>query len=181
MSNKLILGTANFAQHYNGFRVPDSEQDRIWGYCRKAGIDIIDTAEAYGGVKIPEDFKVITKIGVGDIIHLPSYWAILAHNVDVYPVIESLTRCCDNIGVSIYEWKELPRFKVDIVQLPYKPFKKKLHKLKRKGMEVHVRKVFADDCYIEALRDKNVDKVVIGVDNLNQLKENVEIMRKEIL
>ncbi len=175
MIEKLIIGTANFGQIYNGHQVPTDEIDKIWEYCREVGINIADTAVAYN-YSPPKDFKIITKIRDGDIVYLPDYYAVLAHDKSAYPVIECLMECC-RVGVSIYTLKDMPRFKVDIVQLPYKACRLGLGKLKKKGVEIHARKVFADDCYKEALLDPNVDGVVIGIDNLAQLKENVKIAK----
>lgn len=192
--NKIIIGTANFAQVYNGVRVKDV--DAIFNYCREVGINMADTAVAYGSEDlIPEDFQVVSKLPIiqkhtifrvqgvffaslrrlrrakvyGYLLHRPSDYGTLA-----WKILKDLKRrgLIEKIGISIYEPTEIQN--VDLLQVPYKKFKPYLPTLKAMGIEVHARKVFADACYLEAMADENVDRVVIGVDNVEQLKENVK-------
>ena len=84
------------------------------------------------------------------------------------------------IGVSIYDWDELTCLPYDIVQLPVDIIKSDgmLVPFKNRGIEIHVRKVFANNCFEDAVKDENIDKVIIGIDNLAQLKENFQLCEK---
>jgi len=174
-TKKIAIGTANFGQEYNGVLVPPDEQAKIWDYCRKVGIDMVDTAVAYGKIDIPDDFKVIDKIRAGDSYPKQRY-RILAHYAMDY--CQSYHRGLGLLdGVSLYYPAEIsivifgnPR----ILQMPYGPFKMWLPELKRRGIETHVRNVFKDNCYQEVLADPNVDRIIIGIDNLGQLREDIE-------
>lgn len=181
---KLVLGTANFGEEYDGVLVPKEEQERIWDFCRSAGIDTIDTAVAYGKIDIPEDFKVITKLQIGDVLARPIYGALIHYSScykrSQYPW-PHLYRARDagqveKIGWSVYYPAVTLHYLVemDLVQIPYKNLTTRWKKrFKWNGIEIHVRKVFKDDCFEKALADPLVDKVIIGVENLKQLQENV--------
>lgn len=192
-SSRLIIGTANFGHEYNGTYVPPDEQEKIWDYCREVGIDTVDTAMAYGDIKIPDDFKVITKIKRGDRIAWPYYGALTHLNYNFEKGWENawyhLWRCreeglVEKIGLSIYQSSQIIYLdKLDIVQMPYHPNaidnKSWRQDLRKHNIEVHVRNVFVNNYYKEAIADPNVDKVVIGIDSVEQLKENVRLIEKE--
>lgn len=192
--SKLILGTANFGQEYNGHTVPPDEQKRIWDYCRKVGIDTVDTAFAYGKINIPKDFKVITKIRPMDRIE-KCYGCLVHHSQDFsklwpYLVMEKGFKNVGKIGVSIYRTDELyPIFEkeknsLDIIQIPYNMENKSAAELLwLKGkVELHFRSIFGGGKLIkngvkkclEFALDSIADKVVIGVDSLKHLKEIIE-------
>jgi aryl-alcohol dehydrogenase-like predicted oxidoreductase len=186
MLDKLVIGTANFGKKYNGYKVPDDEVEKIWDYCREIGITMADTANAYE-YEPPEDFEIITKVTIKQPTLKRHCYAVLAHDIGDLcnpkwiKYLQGLKEkgFAKKIGVSLYPDVVLNNIcvlypEIDILQVPYKPFKSQLDV----DAEIHVRKVFADDCYVKALKDKNVDKVVIGIDNLEQLKENVEILRR---
>ncbi len=185
MIEKLIIGTANFGQEYNGHQVPADEIEKIWEYCVDVGINYADTATAYN-YEPPTWVKVISKI-IGENDKLSNYANLVHHTKDIFALWPMLWELkwlfaarfgtVIKIGVSIYDLDEITCLSYDIIQLPYSSCKDGLADLKKRGIEIHARSVFRDDVYKEALLDPNVDFVVIGIDNLAQLKENVEIAR----
>jgi len=187
---KIVIGCANFGKEYNGLKVPDAEIEKIWKYCRKHDIDTVDTARAYE-YDPPGDFEIITKVTYQQPEISYRVNTVLAHHVKDLKIpgfwnyIVSLKDegYCDKIGVSIYDDDIsflLTAYKgIDVIQLPYKQNKSKIKKYGDR-VEFHARKVFADDCFIEAVKDKNVSKVVIGIDNLKQLKQNLKRMNNEL-
>lgn len=183
---KLIIGCANFGQAYNGYKVPPKEIEKIWEFCLDKGIKYADTATAYN-YNPPSWLKIISKI-TGENDKLSSYANLIHHTKDVpdlWPQLwelkwkfSYLAGLVMKIGVSIYDLNELTCLPYDIVQLPYKTCKTGLCELKKRAIEIHARKVFRDKCFEEALRDENVDKVVIGIDSLKHLEEDYEIAYK---
>ena len=182
---KLVIGTANMGQEYNGNRIPQDVIEKIWEYCTDKGIDYADCATAYEYIP-PEWTKSISKI-TKPTDEMSRYATLIHHTEDVpklwpalwqFKLMSAARGYPFKLGVSIYSVDELTCLPYDIIQLPYKPCKKDLAKLKKRGIEIHVRKVFADNCFEEAVKDPLVDFVVIGVDNLEQLKENVELCLK---
>ncbi len=185
MIEKLIIGTANFGAKYNGHQVPADEIDKIWEYCVDVGINYADTATAYN-YEPPSWVKAISKI-IGENDKLSNYANLVHHVADVPTLWPSLWELkwqfaarfgtVIKIGVSIYDLNEITCLPYDIIQAPYLSCKDGLTKLKKRGIEVHVRSVFRDNCFEEALLDPNVDKIIIGIDSLQQLKENVAIAK----
>ncbi len=201
--NRLILGCANFGKEYRGHLVPKDEQEKIWSYCREVGIDWVDTAVAYGDIEIPDDFKVITKISEQHPIPPKrDYDILLLHNIKdwywlakfVYP--SSVLQ--EGRGISIYNPSDLlgiPIWEKMIIQLPYNiesaglwSGQGWLKKLKEKDVEIHGRSVFAGggllnlhtmkECLECVWKEKDIDKIVVGVENCEQLKQIVEIVNE---
>ena len=152
---KLALGTANFARNYgiaNHHRPSDSEIQRILEVARQAGIELIDTAQAYGcDMKLFDGFKVINKISSANATIPPSY-GLLAHNskVDMMSLVMAKYRgIVQKIGAAVYSPDELPAhlmYPIDIIQIPLNVFDTRfchlLPALKAKGIQVHIRSVF---------------------------------------
>ena len=184
---KLCIGCANFGQEYLGKKA--KEIDRIWDFCRENGIDMADTAVAYDYFP-PEDFKIVTKVKIDHHVRslcrnpleallpqIKSYYAVLAHNEGFHSIVPHLFPLVKT-GVSTDSLETgIPLFTA-VVQCPYYGNEGRLRALKNRGIEVHVRKVFFYDCFKEAIQDPNVDRVVMGIDNLDQLKENFELYEK---
>lgn len=189
---KLIIGTANFGRKYNGHKVPNSELADIWEYCIDKGIEQADCATAYEYTP-PKHMKCINKI-TKETDEISRYANLIHHTEDVpklwpmlwqFKLMSVVQGYPMKIGVSIYDLNELTCLPYDIVQLPYslaiaKP--ELLIKLKARGIETHIRKVFpvkkADDFYKyykDALKNPLIDKVVIGIDNLANLQGNFQI------
>lgn len=167
---RLIIGCANFGKEYNGHKVPDDEIDKIWAYCREAGIFYADTADAYD-YRPPDFMAEINKI-TSHTGRLGSYATLIHHAKDIPELYMMLKGFRTKMGLSAYTMEEVGDYNWDIVQIPYKAL----------GdipiAEVHARKVFTDDCFRDAIKDDRVDKIVIGVDNLKQLKENVKLYKE---
>lgn len=200
---KLIIGTANFFREYRGYKVPQSEQDAIWDYCRQVGIDTVDTATAYGDIKIPEDFQTIMKLVKGDLpIFKGSHGRFMVHHRDDWDwFIRSECNFGDKIGLSIYtpaDLRDIDLNLVSIIQLPINidgdaeyggEWKNKhcnwLGKLKDRGIEIHARSIFGgrglaerygvEACLKYVMDIPEIDKIVVGVETLGQLKEIVDV------
>jgi hypothetical protein len=152
---KLALGTANFAQLYgiaNHGRLDGAEINNILATARQAGIELIDTAQAYGcDMRLFDGFKVINKISSDNATVPPSY-ALLAHNakVDMMTLIMAKYRgIVQKIGAAVYSPDEIPAllvYPIDIIQLPLNVFDTRfcpwIPQLKAKGIQVHIRSVF---------------------------------------
>lgn len=201
---KLILGTANFGQEYRGYKVPQSEQNAIWEYCRQVGIDTVDTATAYGAIEIPEDFKVIMKIhkedGFDNLSGLKCDKVMIHHRED-WEYFHSLQSNFSIYNLSIYtpaDLLDLNLKEIKIIQLPINIdgdgeyggewmnghinwFKL----LKDRGIEIHARSIFGGGglagrygiktCLEYVMDIPEIDKIVVGVENCYQLKEIVEV------
>ncbi len=181
---KLIIGTANFGKKYNGHRVTDKQSEKIWEYCVDVGIKYADCASAYE-YEPPDWLKCINKI-TEESDQISRYATLIHHVKDVpvlwpvlwqYKLMSAAHGYPFKIGVSIYESDELTCLPYDIVQLPYWSCRHDLSQLKKRGIEIHARKVFADNCFEEAVKNPLIDYVVTGIDNLEQLKENVELCK----
>ena len=101
-------------------------------------------------------------------------------------------RLTRKIGFSIYEPHEIAPSLVDIVQLPwnlgeYQHNTIAIDYLKHCGIEVHIRSIFGRGTLIEQFGVKGclkaacqtkADKIVVGVDTTDQLKQNLDVMRE---
>lgn len=174
----VIIGTANFAQFYNGVKVPQDEQHRIWDAAKTLGVQWVDMAQAYGAVSVPVQMKVICKILDADtsrgnvtLWHGPPM--ALAPSVD---------------GFSVYTPEQVDCVVSCVIQLPYsilnrtwEPF---LYGLKQRQNEIHARSLFArgdalkmftvKQCVDFVVANPWVDKIVVGIENAKQLKDIVE-------
>lgn len=191
---KLIIGTANFGKEYNGHRVSHIEAKKIWEYCVDVGIELADCASAYEYTP-PSWVKTINKI-TAETDQISKYATLIHHTEDVpklwpvlwqYKLMSAAHGYPFKIGVSIYSRNELTCLPYDIVQLPYAGIRTKksliantytFQNLKKRGIETHVRSVFRDNCFEQAVKDKHVDYVIIGIDNVDQLKENVALCKE---
>ncbi len=181
---KLVIGTANFGQEYDGYWVPKEEIEKIWECCIDAGIDYADCASAYKYTP-PDWVKCINKIT--DASDQISPYATLIHHIEdvpklwpalwQYKLMSSSRGYPFKIGISIYPEAVVSCLPFDIVQLPYTEHKR-FEELKLRGIEIHVRNVFKDNCFEDAIKNPLVDHVVIGVDSVKQLKENIELCKK---
>ena len=195
---KLILGTANFGQEYRGVLVPRSEQKKIWSLCRARCIDTVDTSTAYGQMIIPYDFKVIRKIVKGDRLQL-GYYKTLIHHREDYGLFSHFNYGID--GVSIYKPEDLLGLDLNmmnLIQLPINKGDMKLNgdrwvnswsnwlkELKQHEIEIHARSIFGgrefisqfglNGCmqYVKSIPE--VDGIVVGVENCDQLEEIIEV------
>lgn len=169
---RLAIGTANWGKKYNGAKVSEDDQKRILDYCQSSGIDTIHASSAYGW-----DYSGVN-----------SYFRIITKEEDC---------------LSVYEPSEIPlKIPQDILMVPYSIFDRRfaIAISDHSECEVHVRSIFLRgkllekfkpwDCIMFCLMNPNIDRVIIGVDSFEQLKDNlrpfhrmvaVEIHDKSIL
>ncbi|KKM22426.1 hypothetical protein LCGC14_1625480 [marine sediment metagenome] len=159
--SRLAIGTANWGREYNGTKVPEKDIEKILSYCQCSGIDTIHTSAAYGWdwSKVNSYFRVITK-----------------------------EKGC----VSIYEPSEVPIALTNqtILQVPYSIYDRRFESMfsSWKGSEIHVRSIFLRgkllekftpwECIAFCLMNPNVDRVIIGVDSYEQLKDDLRILHR---
>lgn len=187
-------------------RVPDDEAIKIiknakclWGIDTAAAYE---NAESLIGQYADHQLQITTKgkeEGLEDSLfrlnrtHVYGYYA---HRMDRlweqwYKFLESKRRrLTRKVGFSIYEPDEIAPNLVDIVQLPwnlaeYRHNSITIDYLKYCGIEVHIRSVFGRGTLIKQFGAKKclqaafntlADKIVIGVESLDQLKENIDIV-----
>jgi aryl-alcohol dehydrogenase-like predicted oxidoreductase len=190
MTNRIILGTANFKKSYNGSIA--SETSKILEYAEKVGVWAIDTATEYGthNLHFP---KRIVKVDADDVLFGDPPDVIMAHGINGYERAISLSnekQCF--LGASIYidDIELLNGYAVrpDCIQIPYslmdRRFEDYLKSIKGAGIQVQARSVFLRgkilkkvapfDALMFVLANQYVDKVVIGTESLQMLQDTLE-------
>ena len=206
MSNifsRLALGTAAWGKEYNGVKISEDEQKRILDYCQCSGIDLIDTATAYewDWTKISSYFDVVVKVQVGEdinpILETEPY-AILGHNIETYHYLRAMnkefgrTKQHVKRGVSVYE-PTYDMYGGSIVQIPYSIYDRRwesyiAEQAEDDTYEIHVRSIFLRgkilerfkpwECIAFCLANPYIDRIIIGVDSYQQLKDNLRIFHR---
>ena len=196
---RLAIGTAAWGKEYHGIQVPEDEQKRILDYCQCSGIDMIDTATAYewDWTKVSSYFNIVSKSCSGkDLGNKSNLYAFLSHSDSVMwqPFWADTSYKIKKVGLSIYEPISIPHFGTfgvpwaNLIQVPYSIFDRRFEtyfaQLKEWNIEIHVRSIFLQgkilekfkpwECIAFCLMNKYVDRVIIGVDSLEQLKENLQ-------
>ena len=190
--DRLSIGTANFGKEYNGVHVQPKEVEKILAFAWDLGIRSLDCAVAYewDWNDVAEDFRVTFKVTVENrgIREGRAHW-LMAHD---YRAWNAAKLRID--GLSMYETKENAFFyaqRPKVVQCPYSIYDRRFEtyftKWNEWDTEVQVRSIFLrgkilkDEreidpmhCMVFPLLNPNVDKVIIGVESLDQLKQNVE-------
>lgn len=197
--SRLAIGTANWSHEYNGARVSDDDQKRILDYAQCSGIDMIDTATAYGvdWTKWNSYFKKIVKVCRGDdikaIIDTDPY-VIMAHEEEdidwLLAVLDVLSYSDRYHGVSIYN----PLFNADvnsmILEVPYSLFDRRFEnrflEWKEQGVTIIARSIFLrgkmlekmipEECIKFVLCNPYIDRVIIGADSYEQFSDNVSFI-----
>ena len=205
--SRLAIGTAGWGKSYNGVRVPDDDQKRILDYCQCSGIDMIDTAESYewDWSNISTYFEIVTKGDGSDEFSRKPY-GYLAHSGVIWEPFTGkvLNRNAHKKGLSIYEPKSIPHFgtfgvpSAEIIQVPYSIFDRRFEpyfaELKTNSVmindpiEIHVRSIFLRgkilerfepwECIAFCLANPYIDRIIIGVDSYQQLKDNLRIFHR---
>lgn len=172
--SKIALGTVQFGMNYGisntTGQVTSGEIEKILDYCKKNGIDTLDTAQGYGeSEKVLSQFdlssfKIITKL-IGDArletslenLKLQKVYALMFHrenecNDESWKLFESYKTqgLVKKIGVSVYTpstlEKLIEKYPIEIVQFPMnildQSFVPLLPKLKAKNIEIHTRSTF---------------------------------------
>ena len=150
---KLALGTASWGQPYGLQQKTASLHDifAILDAAKQNGIDLIDTAPAYGVMyEHFRDFRIITKTPWDGRYR----YGVLVHNPDDLTPLKELFIAKQNgkvqrVGVSVYTPAQLERalqYPIDIVQIPLNIFDGRflpyLPLLRDRGIEIHARSVF---------------------------------------
>ena len=184
---KIGIGTAGWGKPYGNDTPPTmAEITKILMTARRRGVEIIDTAPAYGIDIDFGGFKVVQKTPYkGDC------YALLQHDPDgELPRKGNYKR-----GISVYTPEQLEEHinDIDIVQLPmsivdtrFLPF---LPKLRKKGVEIHARSVFLQGKLLTGAKGipkldartcigymlaQDVDYIIVGVNSDQQLREACE-------
>lgn len=202
--SKLILGTANFGRDYNNSRIDDPQP--LLDYCIEVGIDKLDVATGYGTefLGIEQGFKryvkvpsTVTKQQLEKIIKTEPACIMIHGGEDVASGLLAIDLRLNGwrglTGLSIYESSEWWTTKPwGLLQIPYSllnqdhscdlPFYKKF------GEIVQARSIFLRgkcleiatpfECLAFVLANPYIDQVVVGVDNLEQLKQICEPWRR---
>lgn len=172
--SQLALGTVQFGSDYGisnpKGKVPIDEVGEILEFCKRTGIDVLDTAQGYGdsesvlGQFNLDSFKIVTKLMGGSSLELSlknlnceSVYAVLFHREnectdESWKVFEAYKSqgMVKKIGVSVYSpdvlVQLLGHYPLDLVQLPMNMLDQRfvdiLPVLKKHKVEVHVRSVF---------------------------------------
>ncbi len=172
--SKIALGTVQFGMSYGisntTGQVLSDEIIKILEFCKKHGVDTLDTAQGYGesekvlGQFDLSPFKVITKlIGSAQLeislenLKLNSVYGLMFHrenecNDQSWKQFESYKAqgMAKKIGVSVYSPEVLAnlieQYPIEIVQFPMnildQRFVPLLGKLKKRGIEIHTRSIF---------------------------------------
>ena len=192
---RLAIGSANWGHEYNGVRVSDDDQHRILDYAMSCGIDMIDTATAYGidWTKWNSYFKRVIKINENDsLVHIKKIvesqpYCVMAHDDHVLTRLGDVLRYTSiKKGISIYEsFKGYVEKAISVVQLPYSLYDRRFEQEFEwlTHTEIHVRSIFLrgkilekttpQECIKFCLCNPYVDRVIIGADSFEQFKDNV--------
>ena len=183
--NRLGIGTANWGKEYNGTLVPEKDQREILDLCMCKGINLIDTATAYENNVLDmasSYFGIVLKIRPEDKIPAGNHCFLMAHNIEDYHKMPAVK------GVSVYEPFDLHYINANVVQVPYSLFDRRFEPhfphLKETDTQVHVRSIFLRGKVLEkvkpceaiafCLMNPYVDRVIFGVDSVDQFKKNLD-------
>ena len=201
---RIAVGTANWGQKYNGSQIDKEEIRDILDYCTCCGIDMLDTAEEYGSEEIVgrlanSSFDIVTK-GNGNIesslksLERDQIYGYLWRTPVTFGGSHRMLQA-EHTGLSLYDappegskWGMRP----GIIQVPYSLMDRRFEHLIsywcKDQIEVHVRSIFLrgkclekatpQECIKFVLCNPFIDRVVMGIDSLAQLKENVEFIHK---
>lgn len=199
--SRLAVGTAAWGKLYNGVRVSDDDQRRILEYAMASGIDMIDTATAYGvdWTRWNSYFKRVIKINKDDslvrikeIIDSQPY-CVMAHDDQALRHLGDFLRYTPiKKGISIYEhFRGYIERAISVVQCPYSLFDRRFAREFEalSHVEVHVRSVFLrgkiledgispEECLKFVLANPYVDRIIIGSDTFEQFRQNVHFIHE---
>ena len=199
MLDRIVIGTANWGKEYNGSKVDRSEIKDILDCCTCLGITMLDTADEYDSEEIigelaNSSFDIVTK-GCGAIVRQlnrlqrNAVYGYLYRTPDLFSKSHLIPEAM-NTGLSLYDVPQPGTtwgIKPQILQVPYslmdRRFERAIRQWQCDGIEIHVRSIYlrgkclehasAEECLGFVLANRFIDKIVIGVDSLKQLKENL--------
>ena len=192
MFDRLGLGTANWGKFYRGHKVPLDEIKRILDYCQSSGISFIDSATAY------ENEEAMNLVN--------SYFHVQCKVTDANVAPEWATTTIGHadkklgMGISVYDPTILDVRFGNIVQIPYSILNRQWEKMLFFDYHYQARSIFCGGkvfehrplveyskkiglpigtiCIQFCLMNPNIDKVIIGVDSLEQLKEDLRYFHR---
>lgn len=180
MLDRICVGTANWGRDYNGHCVDEKEQNLIMEYMKEVGIEWLDVATAYGTQDIGVgEFARYVK---GDVFYEPDKPALcdirIAHSPAKYN-----SEVHD--GCSIYIDDEIPSTRVKCLEVPYSILDRRFNWW---HCDIIARSIFCKgkalkyfsprECIDFVLMNPRIDKVILGVDSVDQLASNVEHLVK---
>ncbi len=181
MLDRLVIGTANFGRDYNGHYVDGKEQQLIMEYMKEVGIEWLDVATAYGTENYGiYDFARILK--VPDNRKAKAQDIVLSHDVKSYKYrihdgvsIDKITQVSLDFAGKLPAYLEIPYSVLnrnDGCLMMYPFIKLIARSIFCKGKAL---KYFSPQgCIDFVLMNPRIDKVIIGVDSVDQLRENIK-------
>jgi len=169
--NRLVVGTANWTKEYNGHKVSDKEQQLIMEYMKEVGIEWLDVATAYGTQDISRDFNKIVKSNE----NIPTNYGdiLLSHtsvdfDVDFHDGLSTyIPESCIYEGLVV-------EFPYSIMNRHFKFSNTNTFIARSIFCKGKALKYFSpQECIDFVLMNPRIDKVIIGVDSADQLRENV--------
>ncbi len=182
MLDRLVIGTANFGRDYNGHYVDGKEQNLIMEYMKEVGIEWLDVATAYGTDKIGRDnfFRIVKTNSDYNPYHPKDKY--ISHSEEKYNrkwhdgFSTDIPEACFNSPLfsSSFCGSLFVEFPYSIMNRHFK-FTKKCKFIARsifcKGKAL---KYFSPrECIDFVLMNPRIDKVILGVDSVDQLRENI--------
>jgi len=179
MLERLVVGTANWGREYNGHCVDETQQQLIMEYMKDVGIEWLDVATAYGTghIGLRQFNRIYKSSKPGFFVHGQDI--LLAHKFGDY-------RKVTHEGLSIQkEAGEIIPTSARYVELPYSIMNKKLlhFNIEPEPPRIIARSIFCKgkalkyfsprECIDFVLMNPRIDKVIIGVDSVDQLRDNV--------
>lgn len=182
MLDRLVIGTANWGREYNGHCVDETQQQLIMEYMKEVGIEWLDVATAYGTGHIGiRQFNRIYKS------NKPSFFVhgqdiLLAHNSHEY-------KSGIHDGISFDDICVAKGCTLKNAEFPYSILNRQPNQLMAilqqipRGGSVIARSIFCKgkalkyfsprECIDFVLMNQRIDKVILGVDSVDQLRDNV--------
>ena len=189
--DRIGIGTAAWGKSYRGRQTSLDEVKRILEYCQSCGISFIDSAVAYDNEEamklINNSFHVQCKV----LDETRPEWG------DSFISHDGVFR---GDGVSIYPGEFHLCRQGDVVQIPYSVMDRRFHNIFGGRAILQARSVFCGGavfkyrpltdycskiglpvgtvCIDFVLRNPLIDKCIVGVDNVEQLKENLRYFHR---
>lgn len=195
MLDRLVIGTAAWAQEYNGHKVSEKEQNLIMEYMKEVGIEWLDVATDYGtemtGI---DDFKRIIKVNAKDTIErIKELLSLQPKGTDVsnlvishHPEFAEDFRKISGFHRTAADSLEEVDYECVVVEIPYSLMDRRAMSANCCNAfppKIFARSIFCKgkalkyfsprECIDFVLMNPRIDKVIIGIDSVDQLKENI--------
>lgn len=196
-ADRLMIGTANFGKKYRGYQVPEDEVKKILDYCQCSGIKWLDTARAYEcddvidrcvnsyfniQYKVLDDDPVpdwVTQTishdevhrGIGTTHYEPNHDSYAGTWNIPYSIVDR--RWEENIRESGMDWQARSVF------CGGKVFNSCHSTFSRIRLMARTHKMSPGSlCILFCLLNPNIDKVVIGVNSVHELKDDLRLFHR---